>query len=302
MLTKQNRKKIRSTLFRYLMITLGVIIDGAALELFLVPNSVLDGGLTGIALMIQYQTGWMLGVIALLLNVPFIVVGWKAVGPRFSIAYAYAMLLFTAVTAYLHHFSAITDNEMLSVVFGGMLLGVGVGLVLKGGACIDGTELMALLISRHSSISVGQIILVFNLIIFTVAGFLFGPDRALLSLLTYIIASKVIDYVEQGFNQAKQAIIICNDAAPIATEIYHSLGRTMTILDARGMVSGKKDMMYCVLTRLELTDLKDIVDKYDGSAFITISDVSEIIGNHIKKVADLKQESQSITSTDSTEQ
>ena len=106
--------------------------------------------------------------------------------------------------------------------------------------------------------------------------------------------------MEQGFNQAKQAIIICNDAAPIATEIYHRLGRTMTILDARGMVSGKKDMMYCVLTRLELTDLKDIVDKYDGSAFITISDVSEIIGNHIKKVADLKQESQSITSTDST--
>ena len=175
-------------------------------------------------------------------------------------------------------------------VFGGILLGIGVGLVIKGGACLDGTELLAMLCSKRLPVSVGQVILFLNLVIFSVAACLFGIDRALLSLLTYIIASKLIDMVETGFNEAKQTIIICNDGATIATEIYEKLGRTMTILDAHGLISGKKDMMYCVITRLELMELRRIVEKYDGSAFITVSDISEIIGDHIKKTSKVQQE------------
>lgn len=280
----QNKKKFWTAL-HFLMITVGTFVYSVALEMFLVPNLVLDGGLTGISLMINYQTGILLGLLTFLLNIPFVVLGL-----RFAGSYLYAMILLSGFTALLHNVAPVTDNELLSVVFGGILLGIGVGLVIKGGACLDGTELLAMLCSKRLPVSVGQVILFLNLVIFSVAACLFGIDRALLSLLTYIIASKLIDMVETGFNEAKQTIIICNDGATIATEIYEKLGRTMTILDAHGLISGKKDMMYCVITRLELMELRRIVEKYDGSAFITVSDISEIIGDHIKKTSKVQQE------------
>lgn len=285
----QNKKKLWTAL-HFLMITVGTFVYSVALEMFLVPNLVLDGGLTGISLMINYQTGILLGLLTFLLNIPFVVLGWRMLGLRFAGSYLYAMILLSGFTALLHDVAPVTDNELLSVVFGGILLGIGVGLVIKGGACLDGTELLAMLCSKRLPVSVGQVILFLNLVIFSVAACLFGIDRALLSLLTYIIASKLIDMVETGFNEAKQTIIICNDGAIIATEIYEKLGRTMTILDAHGLISGKKDMMYCVITRLELMELRRIVEKYDGSAFITVSDISEIIGDHIKKTSKVQQE------------
>ena len=285
----RNKKKFWTAL-HFLMITVGTFVYSVALEMFLVPNLVLDGGLTGISLMINYQTGILLGLLTFLLNIPFVVLGWRMLGLRFAGSYLYAMILLSGFTALLHDVAPVTDNELLSVVFGGILLGIGVGLVIKGGACLDGTELLAMLCSKRLPVSVGQVILFLNLVIFSVAACLFGIDRALLSLLTYIIASKLIDMVETGFNEAKQTIIICNDGATIATEIYEKLGRTMTILDAHGLISGKKDMMYCVITRLELMELRRIVEKYDGSAFITVSDISEIIGDHIKKTSKVQQE------------
>lgn len=269
---------------KYFMITLGILIDAIALELFLIPNSVLDGGLTGISLMIQYKTGWPLGLIVSVFNLPFIFLGMKQVGKRFALAYTYALAVFTLFTQLFHHVAPVTENELLSVAFGGFLLGAGVGLVLRGGACIDGTELVALMISRKSAASTGVVILIFNLIIFTVASFLFGVDRALLSLLTYYIASRIIDKVEEGLDTAKQVIIITDDAEPIADAIYKRLGRTVTISSARGLVSGKKEMLYVVITRLELPELREIVEASDESAFITISDVNEIIGKHVRKV------------------
>lgn len=284
----RNKKKLWAAL-HFLMITVGTFVYSVALEMFLVPNLVLDGGLTGISLMINYQTGILLGLLTFLLNIPFVVLGWRMLGLRFAGSYLYAMILLSGFTALLHDVAPVTDNELLSVVFGGILLGIGVGLVIKGGACLDGTELLAMLCSKRLPVSVGQVILFLNLVIFSVAACLFGIDRALLSLLTYIIASKLIDMVETGFNEAKQTIIICNDGATIATEIYEKLGRTMTILDAHGLISGKKDMMYCVITRLELMELRRIVEKYDGSAFITVSDISEIIGDHIKKTSKVQQ-------------
>lgn len=285
----RNKKKLWTAL-HFLMITVGTFVYSVALEMFLVPNLVLDGGLTGISLMINYQTGILLGLLTFLLNIPFVVLGWRMLGLRFAGSYLYAMILLSGFTALLHDVAPVTDNELLSVVFGGILLGIGVGLVIKGGACLDGTELLAMLCSKRLPVSVGQVILFLNLVIFSVAACLFGIDRALLSLLTYIIASKLIDMVETGFNEAKQTIIICNDGATIATEIYEKLGRTMTILDAHGLISGRKDMMYCVITRLELMELRRIVEKYDGSAFITVSDISEIIGDHIKKTSKVQQE------------
>ena len=178
----------------------------------------------------------------------------------------------------------VTNQEILVVVFGGVVLGVGVGLILRYGGCLDGTEIVAMLLSHHMEFSVGQIVLFFNIIIYAVAGFLFGPDRALYSLLTYFITSKIIDFVENGMEQGKSVMIITDHGQEIADAIYTQLGRTCTQMEGRGMVSsGKKTVLYCVITRVEVPAIKKIINDADVSAFMTISDVSEIVGNHIKK-------------------
>ena len=154
---------------------------------------------------------------------------------------------------------------------------------MKSGGCVDGVDTVSLLLSKKTQFSTGQIILFFNLIIYSCAGLIFGPDRALYSLLTYFITSKVIDIVETGFEQAKAVMIITENGERIAETIYRRLGRTVTLLEGEGLISGKKIVLYCVVTRIELSELKRIIKDDDGSAFVTISDVSEIVGTHIKK-------------------
>jgi uncharacterized membrane-anchored protein YitT (DUF2179 family) len=254
-----------------------------ALEMFLVPNHVLDGGLTGISLMLNYKTGIVLGTLTFILNLPFVILGGKVLEKRFSILYLYAMIILTIFTTMFHDIPAVTQDELLAIAFGGAMLGIGVGLVIKGGACLDGTELLAMMLSKKFPTSTGEIILIMNLIIFSISAVMFGIDRAMLSLLTYFIASKLIDHVEAGINDTKQAFIICNNGTEISQDIYTNLGRTSTLIEAKGLISGKKDLVYCVLTRIEIIKLKQIIDSYDDSAFISISDVSEIIGNHIKR-------------------
>ncbi|MDE6282279.1 MAG: YitT family protein, partial [Oscillospiraceae bacterium] len=180
----------------------------------------------------------------------------------------------------------ITHENLLAVCFGGVFLGVGVGFVIRAGGCLDGTETVAIFLNRKFNLPVGQTVLFFNIVIYTIAGFLFGFDRAMYSLLTYFITSKVIDFVEEGVEQAKAAFIITDEGKMIADEIYKRLGRTVTILEGAGLISGKKTVLYCVLNRFEIYELRRLIKEVDASAFITISDVSEIIGNHIKKKAD----------------
>jgi uncharacterized membrane-anchored protein YitT (DUF2179 family) len=163
-----------------------------------------------------------------------------------------------------------------------VILGFGVGLVIRYGGCLDGTETVAILINKKFGMPVGQTVLIINVFIYICAGLLFGWDRAMYSLLTYFITSKVLDIVENGINQAKAAMIITDDAAYVSNEIYQKLGRTVTIMDGMGLVSGSKKVLYCVITRFEINELKAIIRSIDSSAFVTISDVSEIIGTHIK--------------------
>ena len=177
-----------------------------------------------------------------------------------------------------------TSEPLLAVVFGGVLLGAGIGLVLRGGGCLDGTETVALLISRKTNFSVGQIVFSINIIIYAAAGLLFGWDRALYSLLTYFITFKVIDMVENGMEEAKSVMIITQDGTAMADTIFQQLGRTCTILEGTGLISGNKAVLYCVITRLELPAMRRIIHNADQSAFVTVSDVSEIIGNHIKQL------------------
>ena len=266
------------------MITVGAVVAAFALEEFLVPFTILDGGVVGISMIISQLSGVPLGFLTIALNIPFMILGYRRLGKRFLIKAIYAMIVFSSFLGVFENMKEVTNQEILVVVFGGVLLGIGVGLILRHGGCLDGTEIVAMLLSHKTEFSVGQIVLFFNIVIYSVAGFLFGPDRALYSLLTYFITSKIIDIVENGMEQGKSVMIITDHGKDIADKIYSQLGRTCTQMEGKGMVSnGKKTVLYCVITRVEVPAIKKIINDADVSAFMTISDVSEIVGNHIKK-------------------
>ena len=195
------------------------------------------------------------------------------------------MIIFSLFVSLFAPWANATEETFLAVCYGGVILGVGVGIIIRFGGCLDGTETVAIILNRKLGLAVGQMVLIMNLVIYSVAGILFGPDRAMYSLLTYFITSKVLDVVENGVNQAKAATIITNDAKEISDKIYQNLGRTVTIMEGEGLVSGKKVVLYCVLTRFEIRELTNIINSVDTSAFVSITDVSEIIGNHIKKTS-----------------
>lgn len=265
-------------------ITVGAVIAAFALEDFLVPFKILDGGVVGISMIISQLSGLPLGVLTIVLNIPFMILGFKRLGMRFLVKAIYAMVIFSVFLGIFEDMKEVTDKEILVVAFGGVLLGIGVGLILRYGGCLDGTEIVAMFLSKNTEFSVGQIVLFFNIVIYGVAGMLFGLDRALYSLLTYFITSKVIDIVENGMEQGKSVMIITDHGKDIADKIYSQLGRTCTQMEGKDMVSnGKKTVLYCVITRVEVPAIKKIINDADVSAFMTISDVSEIVGNHIKK-------------------
>ena len=267
----------------FLLITVGATLAAIALEIFLVPNNIIDGGIIGISIMVSYITKIKLSVLTFVLNIPFLILGYKQLGKSFLIKAAYAMIVLSLLLEELKPVPELTNDVLLATVFGGLLLGIGVGFVIKFGACLDGTEVVAILINKKTSFSVGQVVMFLNFFIYSTAGFLFGWDRALYSILTYFITFKIIDMVSEGFEQAKAAMIITNHGEEIANSIYKHLGRTVTMLEGEGLISGKKVVLYAVVTRIEIPELKRIVAADDYSAFVTITDVNEIVGKHIKK-------------------
>ena len=279
---KSIKNKGLRNIIQYIILTFGSVIAAFALEQYLIPNTILDGGITGISIIIYKLTNLPLGVLVVILNIPFIYIGYKNLGKRFLFRTIYSMICFSLCLSFFELLPVFTEEMLLATVFGGALLGVGVGLIIRSGGCNDGTESVAIVISKKTSLSVGQIVLIFNLIIYTVAGFIFGFDRAMYSLLTYIITFKVIDFVSEGLEQAKAAMIITDKGSNISEEIYKRLGRTTTKIKGKGLISGEKEILYCVLTRVEIFELRRIVEEIDESSFVTITDVSDIIGDHIK--------------------
>lgn len=283
------KNKTTRNLVSYILLTIGAIISALALECFLIPNTILDGGITGISIILFKLFAIPVSLLVLILNIPFVFVGYKNLGKHFLYRTIYSMIIFSLFLSYFENVTSFVDDILLATVFGGALYGIGVGMVIHFGGCVDGTESVAIVISKKTSFSVGQIVLFFNLIIYTVAGSIFGVDRALYSLLTYFITSKVVDFVSTGLQQAKAAMIITDKSTKLSKEIYDKLGRTTTTIRGKGLISGEKEVLYCVLTRIEVFELKRIVEEMDESAFVTITDVSDIIGNHIKSNNKLKK-------------
>ena len=271
--------------FSYVMLVAGAALAAFSIEEFLVPCTILDGGIVGISIMVNNLSGISLSILTLVFNVPFLIVGFRKLGMKFIAKSAVAMVAFSSFLEVFAPLTDMTQDYLLAVCFGGVFLGVGVGFVIRSGGCLDGTETVAIFLNRSFNFPVGRTVLFINVVIYTVAGFLFGFDRAMYSLLTYFITSKVIDFVETGVEQAKAAMIT-NEGRGIADAIYRKMGRTVTILEGEGLISGKKVILYCVLNRFEIYELRQLIKEVDTSAFITVSDVSEIIGNHIKRKAE----------------
>ena len=274
-------------ILQIIFIILGAAIAAFAVEGILVPNSILDGGVTGISMILNYVLGWKLSLCIIIINIPFLYIGYRNMGWRFLVKAVVSIVVFSLFLEVFHHINHVIDNILLATIYGSVILGVGVGLVLRSGGCLDGTESLGIVISKHTNLSVGQFVLFCNVIIFSVAGIFYGIDRALYSLLAYFITSKVIDEINEGFERAKAAMIITNDGAGMAEIIYEKIGRTVTLIEGKGLISGEKAVLYCVLTRIEVPELRRIIEEFDESAFVTITDVSEVIGQHIKNNKEL---------------
>lgn len=278
-------RNILTELLSFVGIAVGCTMAAAALEIFLIPNSIIDGGLTGVSIILSKITTLPLSMFIICLNIPFLVIGYEQMGKRFLVKAGFAMILFAYLLSIFDGITDVTDDIILATIYGGLLLGVGVGLVIKFGACLDGTEIVAILVSKKNSLSVGQVVLFFNIFIYGSAIFVFGPDRALYSLLTYFITFKIIDMVSEGMDQAKAVTIITDKSEDISREILKKLGRNVTIMNGNGMMTHHdKIILYVVITRLELPELRNIIKEADVNSFVTVTDISEIIGNHIKKI------------------
>ena len=276
----QKTKLIVGKLF---FVTIGALIAAFALEGFLIPNNIIDGGIIGISMMTSYITKLNLGAIIVLFNLPFLFLGYKKMGKMFvaTVLYGVSML---GIFVNLIQNTQVTESDLLATVFGGIILGCGVGLILRNDGALDGTEILSISIAKKLGFSVGEIIMFFNFFIYSAAGFLYGWDSAMYSILTYFIAYRVIDIVLEGLNSSKSIYIVTNFAKEIGDSIIKELNISVTYMKGKGGYSGKEQtIIYCVVSRLEIAKIKTLIRENDPSAFYFIQDVHEVEGIRVKK-------------------
>lgn len=282
---KHKHNHILTTLSRVVFIIIGAALVSIGLEIFLLPNNVIDGGMTGISIIASHLTGISLGVFIVLLNFPFVIIGYKQIGKTFAFSTIFALVCLAIGVSILQPVPGITQDILLATIFGGIIMGAGVGLIIRNGGSLDGTEITAIILEKRLPFSVGEIVMFFNLFILGSSGFIFGWDRAMYSLIAYFIAFKTIDITVEGLNELKAVIIVSDKNKDISEAIMARLGRGITILDGKGGYTGNKtNVLYVVLSRLEITKLKDIVNGFDEEALITITSV-EGTGKRYKKKA-----------------
>ena len=271
-------------LYTYTFLLIGAGIAAVGLEIFLVPNSIIDGGIVGISIIASYMTDLPLGLFTFVLNIPFLIIGYRQIGKSFLFQSLFAVAVFSVLVSLLHPVTRLTDDILLATVFGGIILGAGVGIILLFGGSLDGTEIIAIIFNKRSMLSVGQIVMVFNVIIFSCAALILGWDRALYSMLAYFVAHKAIDVVVEGFDEAKAVTIISDYPQKIAESVEARLGRSVTFWDGVGSFSGNsKIIIYSVVTRLEVSKLRAIINDIDENAFVTVHDISEVMSGKDKK-------------------
>jgi uncharacterized membrane-anchored protein YitT (DUF2179 family) len=270
------------------LIVLGVAAAGFGLKGFLLPNHFLDGGVMGISLLVNLLYNVDLSILVVVINIPFIIIGYTQVSKVFAAKTLGAIILLALTLAYVD-FPAITSDKLLIAFFGGFFLGAGIGLSIRGGSVLDGTEILAIYSSRKTTLTVGDIILAFNIMIFSVAAYLMNIEIALYAILTYLVASKTVDFVVHGIEEYTSVMIVSEKSDDIKDAIINHMGRGVTVLKGKGGY-GKRghrifdvDVIFTVITRLELQKLKTEIAKIDQDAFVVENSVNDIKGGMIKK-------------------
>jgi uncharacterized membrane-anchored protein YitT (DUF2179 family) len=271
------------------LIVLGIFSAAFGVKGFLLSSHFIDGGVTGISMLLSYVFGVSLAPLIFVINVPFLALGYRQIGTRFAVKSALAISGLSAVL-YLVPFPVVTPDLLLTAVFGGLFIGAGIGLAIRGGAVLDGTEVAALLVSRESHIlRVGDVILIFNVFIFIAAAFLLGVDRAMYSILTYIAASKTIDFLIHGVEEYTAITIVSARNEEIKEVIIGKLRRGVTVyrgsggMGSTGVTDEGHPILYCVVTRLEIGVIKSAAQSIDPNAFITTHSLSDVEGGLIKR-------------------
>ncbi|QHT46282.1 YitT family protein [Bacillus sp. SB49] len=281
MATIKKKRILREVRF-LIMITIGAMIAAAGLEFFLVPNDILDGGVIGLSIIASELTGWTMSIFLILLNLPFLYIGYRKIGMKFTMHTLYGVVVLSLSTAYLHHFEPVTDDLFLATVIGAVILGTGVGLVIRTGGALDGTEIIAILVSKKRPVSVGQFIMVVNVFIFILAALLvFSWETAMYSIITYYIAYKMIDIVVEGLEEWKSVTIISEKPEEIADSLLDQLGRGMTYIQGEGVFSKQpKKIIYTIVSRIELSTVRSVVDEIDPNALVAIENTTDVRGSN----------------------
>ena len=278
----------KNLFFDILLLISGILSAGFGLKGFLLPNKFIDGGATGISLLIAESTNLPLSILIVMVNIPFILFGFKSIGKQFILKTSLAIIGLSLCVA-LIPYPQITDDKLLVAVFGGFFLGAGIGLSVRGGAVIDGTEVLAIYLNRKLALTVGDIILIFNVIIFSTAAYLLSIETALYSILTYLAASKTVDFIIEGIEEYTSVTIVSDYSEDIRQMILNEMQRGVTILKGeKGLVKDYESakeikIIYTVITRLEIRKLTTEIEKIDPSAFVIMTSVKDTKGGMIKK-------------------
>lgn len=279
------KKLIRETLNTSLIV-LGILSAGLGLKGFLMSSHFIDGGVTGVSMLLANVLGWPLAILILAINLPFIALGYRQIGRAFAIKSTLAIAGLSLCLAFVKY-PDVTPDKLLTAVFGGFFIGAGIGLAIRGGAVLDGTEIAALLISKSSHLlKVGDVILLLNILIFLTAAFFLGIESALYSMLTYFAASKTVDFLIHGVEEYTAVIIMSERSAEIRRVILRDLQRGVTVYKGRGgLTDTEQDILLCVVTRLEIGRVKTAAQEIDPDAFIVVHPLADAEGGVIKRLA-----------------
>jgi len=273
-----------------ILIGIGVLLAALGLKGFLLPNGFLDGGVTGISLLISRLTGWSISVLLIVINMPFILLAYRQLSFTFTIK-AMAAIVGLSACLFLIEVPTITSDKLLIAIFGGFFLGAGIGLSIRGGAVLDGTEVLALYINRKTVLTVGEVIMYFNVVIFSVAAILINIETALYAMLTYLSASKTVDFIIQGFEEYIALTVISPESELIRKTLTLKLKKGVTVFKGksgygkRGATDNEIDIVYTVVTRLEVHRIIDEIEKIDEKAFIVQHNINDTKGGMIKRRA-----------------
>jgi uncharacterized membrane-anchored protein YitT (DUF2179 family) len=272
-----------------MLISIGIFAAAFGLEGFLLPNKFIDGGATGIALLLTELTTISLSVILVAVNIPFMILGYKVISRRFVVRAGLSILGLAIVLAFVN-FPIITHEKLLVAVFGGFFLGAGIGLTVRGGAVLDGTEILAIAISRKLRVTIGDVIIIINVVIFSAAAYFLSIETALYSMITYLAASKTLDFIIEGIEEYTGVTIVSSHSEEIRLMIINNMGRGVTVYKGRrgfGKTGETKEMdiIYTVITRLEVNKLHGEIEKIDPNAFVVMNSIKDTKGGMIKKRA-----------------